>query len=223
MAQRLAKEAKERDLAPVEIVFDYSGSGRNISILKPLIGQSGILTAQFFSVSALEAEDYILFGALTDSGEPLDDDQCRALRLAGAGGDSPRRREARETNSSTAGRGCRGEISERNARFFEEEMDKLEKWAEDVKQSLEIRLKQLDVDIKIKKAEARKVLELEKKVMLQRQAKKLESIRNEMRMNLFQAQDEVDQKKEALLQTVEARLKQNTFAQELMRLRWSIT
>jgi len=116
-----------------------------------------------------------------------------------------------------------GEISERNARFFEEEMDKLEKWAEDVKQSLEIRLKQLDVDIKIKKAEARKVLELEKKVMLQRQAKKLESIRNEMRMNLFQAQDEVDQKKEALLQTVEARLKQNTFAQELMRLRWSIT
>jgi len=65
-----------------------------------------------------------------------------------------------------------GDISERNARFFEEEMDKLEKWAEDVKQSLEIKLKQLDVDIKIKKAEARKVLELGKKVMLQRQAKK---------------------------------------------------
>ena len=43
-----------------------------------------------------------------------------------------------------------------------------------------------------------------------------------MRMNLFQAQDEVDQKKETLLQTVEARLKQNTFAQELMRIRWRI-
>ena len=102
-------------------------------------------------------------------------------------------------------------------------MDKLEKWAEDVKRSLEIKLKQLDVDIKIKKAEARKVPELEKKVLLQRQAKKLESIRNEMRMNLFQAQDEVDQKKESLLQTVESRLRQNTFAQELMRVRWSIT
>jgi hypothetical protein len=102
-------------------------------------------------------------------------------------------------------------------------MDKLEKWAEDVKQSLEIRLKQLDVDIKIKKAEARKVPELEKKVLLQRQAKKLEAIRNEMRMNLFQAQDEVDQKKESLLQTVESRLRQNTVTQELMCVRWSIT
>jgi len=225
LAQRLAKEAKERDLAPVEIVFDYSGSGRNISILKPLIGQSGILTAQFFSVSALEAEDYILFGALTDSGEPLDDDQCRRLF------DLPGLVKELTTKSTKNAKDLLegkqkavvGEISERNARFFEEEMDKLEKWAEDVKQSLEIRLKQLDVDIKIKKAEARKVLELEKKVMLQRQAKKLESIRNEMRMNLFQAQDEVDQKKEALLQTVEARLRQNTFSAEIMRIRWTIT
>ena len=225
LAQGLIQDVKRRDLAPVEIVFDYSGSGRNISILKPLVGQSGVLAAQFFSVSALEAEDYILFGALTDSGEPLDDDQCRRLfdlpwRVAGlATIDAKRAKEQLDRRQKAV----LGEISERNSRFFEEEMDKLEKWAEDVKRSLEIKLKQLDVDIKIKKAEARKVLELEKKVMLQRQAKKLESIRNEMRMNLFQTQDEVDQKKEALLQTVEARLKQNTFTQELMRLRWSIT
>jgi adenine-specific DNA-methyltransferase len=32
-------------------------SGKNISILKPLVGESGTLTAQFFSVRALEAED----------------------------------------------------------------------------------------------------------------------------------------------------------------------
>ncbi len=224
LAQSLVKEAKERELESDEIVFDYSGSGRNISIIKPLVGQSGILTAQFFSVCALEAEDYILFGALTDSGEPLDDDQCRRLFDLPGAVNAFTAMNTKDTKAilDRKQKEVMGEVSERNAQFFEEEMDKLEKWAEDVKQSLEIKLKQLDVDIKIKKAEARKVLELEKKVMLQRQAKKLESIRNEMRMNLFQSQDDVDQKKEALLETVEARLKQNTFSKELMCIGWKV-
>jgi hypothetical protein len=43
-----------------------------------------------------------------------------------------------------------------------------------------------------------------------------------MRMNLFQSQDEVDQKKESLLETVEARLKQNTFSKELMHIGWKV-
>jgi len=43
-----------------------------------------------------------------------------------------------------------------------------------------------------------------------------------MRMNLFQSQDEVDQKKETRLETVEARLKQNTFSTELMRIGWKL-
>ncbi len=224
LAQGLVKAAKERELEPVEIVFNYTDCGRNISVLKPLVGQSGVLTAQLFTVCALEAEDTILFGALTEEGAQLDDEQCwRLFDLPG----SVNALTTKDTKSTKEildrkQRKLLGDISERNARFFEEEMDKLEKWAEDMKQSLEIKLKQLDIDIKIKKAEARKVLELEKKVLLQRQAKRLEAIRNEMRMNLFQSQDEVDQKKETLLETVEARLKQNTFSKELMRIGWKV-
>ncbi len=224
LAQKLIKEAKEQALAPVEITFDYTGSGKNISILKLLVGKSGTLTAQFFSVSALEGEDYILFGALTDNGKELDQEQCQRLfDLPGESGEGLATRSTKITKIiEQLQKEKLAEISERNAVFFDEEMEKLEKWAEDVKKSLEIKLKQLDVDIKIKKAEARKVLELEKKVLLQRQAKKLEVMRNEMRINLFQSQDEVDQKKESLLETVEARLKQQTFSKELMRIGWKV-
>ncbi|NCC50457.1 MAG: DEAD/DEAH box helicase [Spartobacteria bacterium] len=224
LAQKLVKEAKERELEPVEITFDYTGSGRNISILKPLVGKSGVLTAQFFSVSALEAEDTILFGALADSGKELDQEQCQRLfDLNGEVGAGLATKSTKIAKIIEKLQGEKlGEISERNAVFFDEEMGKLEKWAEDVKTSLEIKLKQLDVDIKTKKAEARTAGTLEKKVLLQRQAKKLEGLRNEMRMNLFQSQDEVDQKKETLLETVEARLKQQTFSKELMRIGWRV-
>ena len=41
-------------------------------------------------------------------------------------------------------------------------------------------------------------------------------------MTLFQSQDEVDQKKEDLLETVEAKLKQQTFSKELMQIEWKL-
>lgn len=85
--------------------------------------------------------------------------------------------------------------AERNAGFFDNEMDKLDKWADDVKNSLEIELKELDKEIKFRKTEAKKILSLEEKVKTQRQIKEMEKKRNSLRMNLYQAQDEVDGRK----------------------------
>lgn len=224
LAQKLVEEMKSQVLKPVEITFDYTGSNRNISVLKSLVGKSGVLTAQLFSVRALEDEDYILFGARTADGTQLDDEQCRRLfdlpgKVEGEITEYPKETEPILAERRAA---LLGEISERNAVFFDEEMEKLDKWSDDVKKSLELKLKQLDLDIKIKKAEARKAASLDKKILFQRQAKKLEKMRNEMRMNLFQSQDEVDDKKETLLETVEARLQQQTYSKELMRIEWEI-
>ncbi|WKZ21609.1 MAG: DEAD/DEAH box helicase [Candidatus Brocadiaceae baterium WH-1] len=46
--------------------------------------------------------------------------------------------------------------TERNAGFFDNEMEKLDKWAENVKGSMEIELKELDKEIKCRKTEAKK-------------------------------------------------------------------
>ena len=98
--------------------------------------------------------------------------------------------------------------SERNAGFFDTEMEKLDRWAEDVKNSMEIELKELDKEIKYRKTEAKKILNLEEKVKAHRQIKEMEKKRNTMRLNLYQSQDEVDSKKERLIDEIEARLKQ---------------
>ncbi|MFH1477309.1 MAG: hypothetical protein ABIH24_07455 [Verrucomicrobiota bacterium] len=78
--------------------------------------------------------------------------------------------------------GCEKNIlqtnAERNAGFFDAEMGKLEHWSEDMKTSLEIKLKQLDIDVKTRKAEARKITNLEEKVKAHREIKDLEKSRN---------------------------------------------
>ena len=110
----------------------------------------------------------------------------------------------------------------RNSDFFDIEMEKLEKWADDVKGSLEIELKALDKEIKFRKTEAKKILNLEDKVKTQRHIKEMEKKRNALRMNLFQSQDEVDVRKEKLIDEIEARLKQRIEKNELFLIRWKI-
>ena len=113
-------------------------------------------------------------------------------------------------------------VGARNMAFFDAEMDKLDKWAEDRKNSLELELKLLDRDIKAAKTEAKKILNLADKLKEQRRIKEMEKRRNELRMNLYQAQDEVDEHKEGLIAEIEARLSQKIEKVELFTLRWSI-
>ena len=102
-------------------------------------------------------------------------------------------------------------------------MGKLEHWSEDMKTSLEIKLKQLDIDIKSLKTEARKMINLEEKVAAHRRIKDMEKERNEMRLNLYKAQDDVDAKKESLIEQIEARLKQDITTEKIFTIRWRLT
>ena len=108
----------------------------------------------------------------------------------------------------------------RNRDFFDTEMDKLEQWADDMKISLSREIDDLDAEIKLRKSEAKKMMNLELKVKAQRQIKELEKKRSEKRMSLYEAQDLIDQKKEDLLTDIEKRLKQITHLKELFTIKW---
>ena len=101
-------------------------------------------------------------------------------------------------------------------------MDKLDQWADDMKISLEKEIRDLDAEIKLRKAEAKKLLNLEAKVKAQRVIKELEKKRSEKRQVLFSAQDDIDEKKENLLTDIEKMLNQKIKQEELFTIKWSI-
>jgi hypothetical protein len=68
---------------------------------------------------------------------------------------------------------------------FDEEVDKLEKWSEDVRNSIKFEIKEPDKEIKTRKIEARKLLNLEQKVKEQRTIKDLEKKLAEKRYNQY--------------------------------------
>ena len=225
LAQRLVEQAKARKLPPATIHFDYRNSGKNLAILEPLIGQKGVLTIRKLSVQAFETEDYLLFAGITDNNQELDQEQCRRLfDLPGVvvSESAPQNSTDLEILLTRRKQDVLREISARNAEFFDEEMEKLDKWADDVKHGLEIQLKQLDVEIKTLKAEARKLADLQNKVTAQRRIKNLEKRRSELRRNLFDEQDKIDQRKDDLLATIEKKMAQKTSTETIFKIDWEL-
>ncbi|MHB8565333.1 MAG: SNF2-related protein, partial [Acidiferrobacteraceae bacterium] len=103
------------------------------------------------------------------------------------------------------------------------EAEKLDGWADDLKLGLEREIKDIDREIKEARRAATMVLTLEDKLAGQKQIKALEAQRNQKRRSLFDAQDRVDQQREALIAQIEGKLAQTVTADRLFALRWTLT
>lgn len=209
LAQSLVESAANANTPHCRLVFKYSDSPLQISILKPLVGKSGQISLTKLTIESAETQDHLIWAAKTENGQILDEEQCaRLFSIPACIEHSSKEPEDLGELIDSSRQKILAELSEQNASYFDEEMDKLERWADDRKRSLEIQIKDLDIEIKTLKAESRKLAKLEDKVAAQRHIKLLEQKRTEFRRELFDAQDAIDNDKDGLLDAVEGRLKQ---------------
>lgn len=212
-----------------EVVFDYTGSAdKSAYIEENLIGKSGWMHVEKVSIDSFEAEDHLLISCFTEDCETVPTDIAERLLWLNASERKdiikiPSFVISQYNRSINEQRGCIIEESSlRNQTFFDDEMNKLDTWADDMKLSLEREIKDLDAEIKLKKGEAKKLTALAEKVAIQRKIKDLESKRKQKRQNLFEAQDEVDSKKEKLISKVERMLDQKVEQISLFTFKWTI-
>ncbi len=226
LAEALLAHGKASALPPAEIRFDHARHAGHISALDPFIGKCGVLVAALFTEGALDqTEDYLIIIAVADDGTTLDEDAARRL-LALPGDvtqqdvsvDETATRILLESRQSTIQR----DISERNARFFANETDKLDAWAEDLKVGLEREIKDLDRQIRDARRRRATAVALEGKLAVQKQIKALERQRSLKRRSLFDAQDRVDAQRDEMIASVEARLQQTTVSRRLFQIRWAL-
>lgn len=214
---------------PKEVTLDYTNSSINVALIKELVGKSGWLTVDKLTIDSFEREDFFLYGCITDAGKPVYSDISEKILQLTCVVMQPLASKLSEATSALLADQITAQRSEittansaRNNSFFEEEMEKLDNWADDVKAGLEKELRDLDAEIKLRKSESKKTSRLEEKLRLQRLIKDLEKKRSEKRLNLYQAQDEVDARKETLLAKVEAMLAQKIEQSKLITFHWNI-
>jgi ERCC4-related helicase len=228
LAQKVLDRGKALTPSLSEIQFQYSGSGKKIAALEPLVGRKGWLTCTILTVKALEVEDVVAFSGLTDDCAPLEDVQCRRLfdLPARIGSDCTIPAAfASSLDSAHAQRrqGLSDETAHRNGSWFETEIEKLDRWAEDRRSSLKAALDELDESFKDAKKAARLAPTLPEKLERQRAARTLETKREEAWRAYDEASRDIDRQKDSLLDEVSHRLEQNIEEQRLFVLRWSLT
>lgn len=228
LAQCVIESICSLDLPEVNISFDYTSHPQSAAAIDSLVGGSGWLTLHKLTVDSAESEDHLIFSAVTDDGAHITQDQMeRMFSLpADVAEITPNLNSQLENllNQIYETRKAEviDEISSRNAAFFDEEMTKLDSWADDLKEAIEQSIKELDKEIRQVRKNAKLAPTLEEKLELQKQQKKLESQRNKDRRELFDKQDEVDARREEMILAIEERLTKRVEEEVLFTIRWQM-
>lgn len=225
LAQHLLSRSASRALDGAELVFDYTAWPQKAIALEAYVGHSGTLVAHKLSIRGADDQDHIILAVLTDDGRRMD--PKAAMRLF----ELPVRQNGAATLTAPEGvqkiitverQTILEELTARQASWFDDEMEKLDDWAEDKRAGLKADLKELDDQIKALKKEIRQTGNLPDKLNLQRQARTLETKRDAAWRAYDSAAKDIESQKDQLLDQIEARLGQDISDVSLFSIRWSV-
>jgi len=226
LAVWLAEQAKDRALEDGKLVFDYAAHGQKISTLEPYRGKSGWLTVKLIEVKALsDSEQHLVVAASTVDGLALtEDDPVKLLRLPASLEDGwPLGSNSTVlTDAETRKDALLREINQRNLGYFEQEVLKLDAWADDLKLGLEQEIKEIDREIKEARRTAATSPTLEEKLAHQKHQRDLEGKRTKLRRELFDRQDEVEAQRNKLIGDLESQLQQQVEERTLFSVGWEL-
>ena len=227
LAVWITEQAKTRKLSCARLTFDYDGYGTQVSTLKTYRGQTGWLTVKLLSVDTLgQQEQHLIVAATTADGVALaENDPEKMLRFPAhmrplelfATGDT-----ALSVDMETRKLQLLREINQRNLGYFEQEVEKLDAWADDLKLGLEQSIKEIDREIKEIRRTAATAPTLDEKLSWQRRQRELEGKRNKLRRELFSRQDEIEAQRNDLISSLELQLQQQVREESLFTIEWEL-
>lgn len=228
LGEFVLEQAKSRSLPSAKLVLDYDAYAKRVSTLEPLRGATGWLAVELLTVDSLGGkEQHLLVAAVTTDGRALaEDDPAKLLRLpvreydelASSSAENP----VLEADLAERRKRLAENINRRNLKYFEQEVQKLEAWADDLKVGLEQEIKEIDRQIKEVRRTAATAPTLEEKLQWQKQQRELEQKRNKLRRDLFDRQDEIEARRNALIAELETRLQQRINVQRLFAVAWEM-
>lgn len=219
--------AKSIETPLAEISFDVTHHAGRISVIEALKGRGGVLCLHRLMLKSLDAEERLLFSALTDSGEVVDADVAERL-FALSQSVSPaaplaegERRHLMDNARQYAAAETR-RAAEANNAHFKEAVAKLDLWADDQVKAAEHRI---DV-LKARQRELRRQIQvantLDEQLPLQKEEQDIARQIRRARQNVFAVEDETDRKREDLIQRLRRKMIPETAHEELFTIRWRV-
>jgi hypothetical protein len=229
LGEWVIQNAQIADTPLQRLVFETQKNEARITVVEQLRGQSGVLTLQKLAVDSFEKQEYLLFSAMTDQGKSLDQETCEklmdtfaiaapdAVLLPTATAQRLQAETKRHADATVA------HALETNNQHFTEARDKLDRWAEDMEVAAEQALKNTKEQIKVAQREARQATTLEEQQTLQESIAKLERQKRRQQQEIFDVSDDIQDKREALIDELTRRMTQRVSSESLFTIAWTIS
>ena len=227
LGELVLEQAKQADTPIACITFDVSNHATRLHVVESLRGKQGYLTLSRQVIDSFETEEYLLFSGFDDFGISLEQEtmdklfQCSSrLEKSSLFPDAMMNRLEEESvrhANATISRSL-----EANNEHFKQAREKLERWADDMVLAAEKALRDTKEKIKVLQREARQATTLAEQHRIQQEIQRLESQKRRQRQDIFKAEDEIIEKRDSLIATLEKRLAQRTQQETLFTIRWAV-
>ena len=221
-------EIGRRRETPVGVIeFTLAGAPQRIAALEQLPSRTGWLELNLLELQSFQLEEHLVFSAQADDGHWLDAEACQ--RLLELSGSMSRTEDVRASLPANFDANVRRQIDaaltkalEENNAYFQVERERLEQWAEDKLLSAEQAMHDTKARLKDAKRRARAASTVEEQAAIQEETRHLERLQRRQRQEIFDVEDEIEAKRDALIAALERRLNQRSHSVPLFRIRWRI-
>jgi superfamily II DNA or RNA helicase len=212
---------------PNAVEFDISNHPTKISLVEGLKGKVGWLTLRHLRIDSFDREEFLLFTAVDDAGNNIDQETCE--KLFGCNGQAapisalPAPIENRL--SADSGRYAEATIArnlEENNRHFNEACQQLDKWAEDMEMAQQKELDDVKRHVRDLQRRSRQAATMEEQHGIQEEIVKLERKKRTLRQSIFDMEDEITAKRDHLVEKLVKRMQQRTTITPVFAIRWSV-
>lgn len=229
LAQYVITAAKNIEVTPNDtLILDYSNSGKRITPLAELVGLEGYISVDLLSMETAETIDYWAVAMITEQGDVIEPELIEhiwsipsSVELTDTIFPEKVVEQLEQIKNSQI-----NEITEQTKKealhLFDEQVDKLDTWAEDMKLGLEREIQDLNQTIRLMKSEARRADSIEARLAAQREIKASEALLKRKRADLFAEHDRIEEQKDQLTDNLEQLLSLRSEKQNLFTLRWKM-
>ena len=227
LGEYVIETAKVQATPTAHLRFNITDHPGRIALVEALKGKSGWLTLARMVIESFETEEYLLFSGITDEGCSLDNETCAKIFNIAAENlgsaylptDVEQRLSAEVSQHQYA---TTNRSLEANNKHFNAARERLDQWAEDKILATEKALKDTKEQIKALRRQARQAETLEEQHDIQERLKQLEQRQRKQRRDIFKVEDEIEDQRDSLIDTLEKRLTRDQYTEQLFTLRWSV-
>jgi hypothetical protein len=210
-----------------KVTFDATNYPMKVSVVEALKGKSGWLTLQHLTIESFDREEHLLFSAIDSGGNSIDHETCKKLfnctaYVAVAGDLDEELIDRLKKESNRHAEATITHSLEENNSLFNEERERLEKWAEDMVIAAEKELTETKAQIKAIRRQSRLATTLDLQDELQKKIQDLERRQRKQRQQIFDIEDQIADRRDTLLDGLQKRMKQKTHITLLFTIQWVV-